>query len=350
MDREACSVLTENRKPTLNDVAHAAGVSTATVSRCLNEPARVISATRERVMKAVEELGYTPDFGGRALASRRTNTIGAVIPTMENAIFARGIQAFQEALSEAGVTLLVASSGYDPDQEMAQIQSLVSRGADGLLLIGSARRTETLTFLKRRGIPYVLAWNLGNSEGHFIGFDNAAAAAQMTRKVIDLGHRHIAMIAGITKMNDRAADRRSGVMHALRDAGYDMDNFVVMEAPYTFEDGSLVFEELMRRRPQPTAVICGNDVLAVGAIKRAKALGLRVPGDVSITGFDDIDIASFVEPGLTTVHVPHRRMGSAAAQQLLALIAGEEVESKIEIGVQIIMRESLGPVPAAQVA
>ena len=123
-----------------------------------------------------------------------------------------------------------------------------------------------------------------------------------------------------------------------------------MEAPYTFEDGSLVFEELMRRRPQPTAVICGNDVLAVGAIKRAKALGLRVPGDVSITGFDDIDIASFVEPGLTTVHVPHRRMGSAAAQQLLALIAGEEVESKIEIGVQIIMRESLGPVPAAQVA
>ena len=131
--------MNEFAKPTLDDVARAAGVSTATVSRCLNAPDRVIATTRERVMQAVEALGYTPDFGGRALASRRTNTVGAIIPTMDNAIFARGLQSFQEALSRFGKTLLVASSGYSPAREREQMEVMASRGVDGLLLIGSAR-------------------------------------------------------------------------------------------------------------------------------------------------------------------------------------------------------------------
>lgn len=335
----------DSPRPTLSDVARAAGVSTATVSRCLNEPALVVQATRERVLRAVEELGYTPDFSGRALASRRTNTVGAVIPTMENAIFARGIQAFQEALSNSGVTLLVASSGYDPEQEARQVQALIGRGADGLLLIGAARPASTYDLLKRRGMPYVLAWNLGSGDDPFVGFDNAEAAARMTREVLAMGHRDIAMIAGVTAMNDRAADRLRGVRKALGEAGLDADAMPVVEAPYSFEDGSRAFEALMQRHPRPSAVICGNDVLAVGAIKRAKSMGLAIPDDVSITGFDDIDIASFVTPALTTVHVPHRRMGSAAAQLLLQLIAGERARRRVEIGVELRMRGSLGPVP-----
>ncbi|MFP1631157.1 LacI family DNA-binding transcriptional regulator [Zhengella sp. ZM62] len=336
----------DSPRPTLSDVARAAGVSTATVSRCLNEPGLVVQATRERVLRAVEELGYTPDFSGRALASRRTNTVGAVIPTMENAIFARGIQAFQEALSAAGVTLLVASSGYDPEQEALQVRTLIGRGADGLLLIGAARPASTYELLKRRDMPFVLAWNLGASDDPFVGFDNADAAAQMTRKVLEMGHRDIAMIAGVTAMNDRAADRVSGVRRALREAGIDADALPVIEAPYSFEDGSRAFEALMQRHPRPTAVICGNDVLAVGAIKRARSMGMSVPGDVSITGFDDIDIASFVTPALTTVHVPHRRMGTAAAHLLLQLIAGESAKRRVEIDVEMRMRGSLGPAPA----
>lgn len=337
--------MNETYRPTLNDVARAAGVSTATVSRCLNEPGRVTAATRERVLRAVDELGYTPDFGGRALAARRTNTVGAVIPTMENAIFARGIQAFQEALSEAGVTLLVASSGYNTDQEAVQIRTLVGRGADGLLLIGSARPPSTYEYLRRRGTPYVLTWNLGDTTHHFIGFDNARAASEIAAKVIEIGHRHIAMIAGVTSMNDRATDRVQGVRSAIRRNGLNPEALEVIEAPYTFEGGADAFETLVKRSPRPTAVICGNDVLAVGAISRAKSFGLKVPDDVSITGFDDIDIAEVVEPPLTTVHVPHRRMGAAAAHMLLQLIAGESTESKIEIGVEITVRDSLGPPP-----
>lgn len=337
--------MTRTFKPTLSDVARAAGVSTATVSRCLNVPGLVVPKTRKRVLNAVRELGYTPDFGGRALASRRTDTVGAVIPTMENAIFARGLQAFQETLSESGITLLVASSGYNTAREADQIRTLVSRGADGLLLIGSARPKSTYEYLHRRGIPYVLTWNLGNTDDHYIGFDNARAAEEITAKVIEYGHRAIAMIAGITCMNDRASDRVAGVKNALLQAGLEVASLRVIEAAYTIEDGADALETLVKSDPRPTAVICGNDVLAVGAVNRAKTLGLNVPGDISVTGFDDIDIASVIEPALTTIHVPHRRMGSAAAHTLLRKIAGEETDRKIGIGVELTIRGSLGPPP-----
>ena len=146
-----------NTSPTLSDVAKRADVSTATVSRCFNEPDRVVPETRNRVMRAVEELSYTPNFGGRVLASRRTNTVGAIIPTMENAIFARGLQAFEEALALEGYTLLVASTGYDPEREFEQIKKLVARGSDGLLLIGWERSEKVFNFLKTSevGLPTI---------------------------------------------------------------------------------------------------------------------------------------------------------------------------------------------------
>lgn len=335
--------MNEFAKPTLDDVARAAGVSTATVSRCLNAPDRVIAATRERVMQAVEALGYTPDFGGRALASRRTNTVGAIIPTMDNAIFARGLQSFQEALSRFGKTLLVASSGYSPAREREQMEVMASRGVDGLLLIGSARPEASIAFLRRRGIPFLGAWNLGGEDGYFVGFDNRAAAAGLTEAVLARGHRRLAMIAGITEMNDRAADRVEGVLAAAEQAGIGADQLPVIEAAYTFDDGAKAFGELMALSPRPTAVLCGNDVLAVGAMQKARDLGLRVPGDVSITGFDDIDLAGVVDPKLTTVRVPHNRMGQAAAEMLIRLINKEQVERRIEIPTEIIERGTLGP-------
>ncbi|PHR23244.1 MAG: LacI family transcriptional regulator [Hoeflea sp.] len=332
-------------KPTLDDVARAAGVSTATVSRCLNAPDRVIAPTRERVMKAVEALGYTPDFGGRALASRRTNTVGAIIPTMDNAIFARGLQSFQEALSKFGKTLLVASSGYSPAREREQMEVMAGRGVDGMLLIGSARPDSSVDFLRRRGIPFLGAWNLGDAEGYFVGFDNHAAAAELTQMVLDKGHRRLAMIAGISQMNDRAADRMEGVRATAERAGIARAQLPVIEAAYTFDDGARAFGELMALSPRPTAVMCGNDVLAVGAMQKARELGLGVPEDVSITGFDDIDLASVVAPKLTTIRVPHRRMGEAAAEMLIKLINKQPVERQIEIPTAIVERDTLGPPP-----
>ena len=330
--------------PTLHDVARLAKVSTATVSRCFNTPDLVSAPTREVVMRAVDELGYTPHFGGRALASNRSNTMGAVIPTMENAIFARGLQAFQETLGEAGVTLLAASSGYDPEREFEQIRALVGRGADGLLLIGVARPETTYAFLEQRRIPYVLAWSYRPDETRcFVGFDNRQAASEMTRRVIALGHRRIAMIAGITHNNDRASDRVAGVRDALNEADLAGRDLRIVEARYSLNAGRRACAELLEQRPRPSAIICGNDVLAVGAITHARELGLRVPGALSVTGFDDIELARAVDPTLTTIHVPHRRMGKAAARALLAIRDGVTDCPGSLLETQLVMRGSLAP-------
>ncbi|MDA7946200.1 MAG: LacI family DNA-binding transcriptional regulator [Hyphomicrobiaceae bacterium] len=331
--------------PTLEDVASRAGVSTATVSRCLNSPEKVVDHTREKVMSAVDELGYTPHFGGRALASRTTNTAGAVIPTMDNAIFACALQAFQKELASAGMTLLVASSDYSPSHEFEQICTLVERGADGLLLIGADRPKTSYDYLDKRGIPYVVAWtNHSDQAACCVGFDNRLAAKRMAEHVIAHGHRNIAMISGITEGNDRAAERVHGVRDALADAEINPDAFKVVEVNYSLDAAGRAFDKLITTSPPPTAVVCGNDVLAAGAVTRAKARGLRVPKDISIVGFDDIELASVIEPKLTTVHVPHRRMGVAAAKCLLDMRELERTIPGREFMTEIIERESLGPV------
>jgi LacI family transcriptional regulator len=330
--------------PTLHDVARHAGVSTATVSRALNEPERVTEKTREKVLRVVEQLGYTPHFGGRALVSNRSNTMGAVIPTMDNAIFARGIQAFQETLAKAGVTLLVASSSYDPERELDQIRALVSRGTDALMLIGTERPAESYAMLNRRRIPYVLAWSYqADADECFVGFDNRAAAAAMAREVLARGHRRIGMIAGITAANDRAHDRVEGVRAAVQAAPFSGPDMPIVEAVYSLDGGAQAMEKLLARDPSITAVLCGNDVLAVGAIQHAKAQRLNVPGDISITGFDDIELASVVDPGLTTVHVPHTRMGEAAANALLSMRDGSHNVGAVKLETHVIVRASLGP-------
>ncbi len=330
--------------PKLQDVARLAGVSTATVSRCFNEPDKVVNKTREKVMRIVEELGYTPHFGGRALASNRSNTVGAIIPTMENAIFARGLQTFQETLADSGVTMLVASTGYDPEREYQQIRTLLSQGADGLLLIGSARPEKTYEFLERRKIPYVITWNYKFDSSCFnVGFNNRKAAALLAQCVIDFGHTNIAMISAPREHNDRARDRVGGTQDAMKASGLSPDGLAIETTKYSLKNGGLAFEKLMTRTPRPTAVICGNDVLGAGAIAKAKEMGLKIPDDVSITGFDDIDISEVVDPKLTTVHVPHRRMGEAAARMLLDILNGQKECQSIELETQLVMRGSLGP-------
>jgi len=328
--------------PTLEDVAREAGVSTATVSRSLNSPDSVAEKTLLRVQAAVRLLGYSPNFGARALAAKRTNTIGAVIPTMENAIFARGLQAFQETISKNGSTLLVASSSYRRELEEEQIRTLVARGADAILLIGEDRSDEIYEFLRKRGIPYVLAWNYRQDSKHcFVGFNNLAAAKEMANKVLDLGHSKIGMIAGLTLENDRARDRVLGVREALAEHDIPAENFKLIEVPYDFENAGDAIETLLANNPRPTAVICGNDILATGAVKRAKSIGLRVPEDISITGFDDIEVSTIIEPGLTTVHIPHREMGKIAAECLLAMRKNDNLAQSRELKPFIIERGSL---------
>ncbi len=295
-------------------------------------------------MAAVKELGYAPNFSARALAAKRTFTIGAVLPTMENAIFARGIQAFQEELHDLGYTLLVASSLYQSHVEEEQIRTLVARGADALLLIGYHRDASVYRFLEKRGVPFMIAWAYKPGEPRAaVGFDNVAAMTALARTAIEQGHQRIGCITAEQAGNDRARDRVLGIRAAMQSCGLDPQDLALVETTYSIDKGVQALEELMQRAEPPTLVMCGNDVLAAGALMAARDLGLRVPQDLSITGFDDIELAKLVDPPLTTVHVPHRDMGRRAARALVDMIQDSSQPQAINLDTYLCLRGTLAP-------
>ena len=331
--------------PTLEDVAKVAGVSPATVSRSLNSPSLVSKDTLKRVKSAVETLGYTPHFGARFMSAKRTMTIGAIIPTMENAIFAKGIQAFQERLHALGYTLLISSNSYDPEIEAEQIRALASRGADGILLIGYWREKKVYEFLQQRNIPFLLAWAFAaNNALPAIGFDNRASMYQLCDQVLTMGHRNIAVISGTTEGNDRATNRLKGITERLAVAGINLENVPIIETPYDIDNGANAFEKLMTGPKRPSVVMCGNDVLAVGALQRAQEMGIAVPAEVSITGFDGIELARVVTPRLTTVCVPHSEMGRRAADELVRMVESGEAGRSYELSSEIKVEKSISAI------
>jgi LacI family transcriptional regulator len=276
------------------------------------------------------------------MAGHQTNTIGAIIPTMENAIFARGLQAFEDELGQHGFTMLVASTGYSAEKEEQQVRSLVARGADALLLIGHSRAPEIYRFLEAQNIPVIITWAFDpTSERPSIGFNNKSAMREMAVQVIEMGHERLALISAETASNDRALERHRGVVAAMFDKGLPIENLIYLETIYGVEQGATAFEQLMQAHAPPTAVFCGNDVLAVGALRKARELGIDVPGDVSIIGFDDIELAQLVHPPLTTVHVPHREMGRLAALALMNLLKEGTQPKTIELEARAVFRETL---------
>jgi LacI family transcriptional regulator len=338
---------TERSHPTIDDVARVAGVSTATVSRVLNRPESVSESLRKKVAAAVARLGYVPHAGARALMLRRSGTVGAVFPTVDNAIFAAAIDALQRRLAQSDIQLLIATSGYDEISEMRQAINLVTRGADGLVLCGLCQHPDLLRFMQQRSLPcvHVMVYE-PDGKNISVGFDNSAAIAQATKYLIDLGHRDIAMLAGVTQHNDRALQRVEGVRRAMQAAGLKLTPERLVERAYALADAREGLRQLMAHKPAPTAVICGNDVLAFGAMLEAASLGLQVPQDLSIVGFDDLEIARHLQPALSTVQVPTETMWSTAADRVVAAIRGEPVQRSTKVDVALVVRQSSGPVPS----
>lgn len=334
--------------PTVQDVAEAAGVSTATVSRVLNRPTSVRQVLREKVEAAVLRLGYVPHAGARALMLGRSATVGALFPTVDNAIFAQAIDALQRRLALDGYNLLIATTDYDPDAEMRQATNLVTRGADALAFCGAGQRPELLKLLERRGLPWVhvmVAAPTESAPGMHVGFDNARAMGQAVRYLLDLGHRRIGMLAGRTDNNDRASARVAGARSALEKAGLELPSQWCVERRYGLAEAREGLRALLATTPAPTAILCGNDVLAHGALLEAATLGIRVPEQLSIVGFDDLDMARHVQPALTTLHVPAEEMWRTAAERLLSALSGQACALNTVMNVELVVRESTGPAP-----
>lgn len=306
-------------KVTLGDVAKLAGVSTATVSRTFNEPEKVAEAIRDKVRNAAAELNWIANAAGRALASSRTRIVGAIIPTLDNEIFARQVSGMQEVLAQRNYTLFVGSTNYDPDEGVRQVRAMLGRGIEALAIVGESYPPELFRTLDEAGLPHVVTYGYSaDSTRNCIGFDNRLAFARITQHLLDLGHRHFATIFQPVENNDRVEARLRGIRESLGGAGISLPPERMLIGASSLDYGAEGFSELMAQTQRPTAIICGNDTIALGALLAAQRLKIEVPTECSITGFDDLAISSRISPGLTTMHIDNAAIGAEAARQLLS--------------------------------
>lgn len=330
----------------LRDVARVAGVSTATVSRAMNNPDAVSEELRARIASVVRHLGWVPHGAARALATRRTETIGAVFPTLSHGDFARAIQAVQKELSERGYTLLLACSEYDAEQEFRQVRKLIERGVDGLILVGEAHHPDLAELLQKNRIPYVNTFVYhAQSHGTCVGPDNRKALYKLTNYLVGLGHRSFGVVAQSTANNDRAQARLQGIRDALAEKSIAIQPRHFAEGFWGINEGRRLFRRIVETKPWPTAVMCGNAYLTVGAMLESQAMGIGVPHEISIVGYDDIEMMSELPIPITTVRVPGDEVGRRAARLLVAKLEGADSEVAFECEAEIIVRQSSGPPP-----
>jgi len=332
--------------PTQLDVAREAGVSTATVSRVVNEQGAISDDVKARVLNAIDVLNYIPDAGARALAMQQSATLGAIIPTLNNAIFAEGINAFERTAQSLGYTLILSVSQQNKVKEQHLVTKMIERGVDGLMLIGNSHHPAIYDRLKQAGVRHVCTWAYdARAQAPNIGFDNVQAMEPAVEHLMSLGHVRIGMLAGITQDNDRAAGRVEGVRKSLESRGLSLPQSHIIEVPYSITESRRAFVTLMEQQ-KLSAVICGNDVIAYGALLEAQRLGISVPGQLSLTGFDDLSLSSELNPALTTVQVHAERMGEIAATLLIEAVESQSDVQSAQLDTKLLVRQTTGPASA----
>ncbi len=331
----------------LRDVAKAAGVSTATVSRVLNDPERVSPSRRDRVLSVIQNLNWVPDGSARALSTRRTGTIGAVFPTLTHGDFARTFHVLQNELARTGQILLLALSEYDIEVEFRQVRKFIERGVDGLILVGATHHRDLAGIIAQRGLPVVQTFLYDrDSSVPTVGHDNRDAVYRLTKYLIALGHRRVAFIAQSMRNNDRAKARLQGMREALAEHGLQLNKAHFLEGHWNITEGKQMLRQLLSTDPRPTAIVCGNPHLAVGVTLEAQELGLSVPGDISIACYDDSEIIRELPVPITSVRGSSEEVGRHAVRILLELLEGENSNLSYECRAEILVRASCAPPPA----
>lgn len=330
-------------KPDIVFVAKLAGVSPATVSRVMNHPDLVHPATRKKVELAVEKSGYIRNRAAQAMHGKRSATIGLVVPTVANTIFAEVVQAFNDTVSAQGFTLLLASHGYDLDSEYRLVRKLLEHRVDALAVVGLDHSPGTFRLIEEQRVPLLAIWNyLANSPLPCIGVDNREAGRLAAEHLVALGHRRIGMVFPATFDNDRARDRKTAAMAAFRAAGIELQDHWQVEVPYSIAQAKAACLDLLAGENRPSALLCANDVIAQGAIYAAARLGIAVPASLSVIGIGDFAGSAQMEPALTTVRIPAQEVGATAGKQILAMLRASDpsymIRSRIEL--ELIMRSS----------
>ncbi len=329
----------------IKDIARAMNISYSTVSRALNNSPRVKEETREHIQRVAAEMGYLPSAVARSLVTRHTNTIGIVVTKITDLFFAEVIQGIEETALTFGQNVILTNSDGKPERELAAIQNLRERRVDGIILVAACADQESkrqLFTLSGLDTPIVIINNVhGEHIGYSIEIDNVDGGRQATRHLLDLGHRRIAHIAGPATEWD-AVERQSGYEQALHQADLIVNPALIIRGDSQPEGGLLAMQQFFSLADPPTAVFCYNDATALGAMQAAHAAGLRIPQDLSIVGFDDIALAPFFAPPLTTIDQHKREMGILAVQMVLDLLNNKAVQDCV-LPSRLVIRESTAP-------
>ncbi|AYD04415.1 LacI family DNA-binding transcriptional regulator [Neorhizobium sp. NCHU2750] len=341
------------RKPTvrIKDVALAAGVSTATVSRALSNPDKVSDETRKNVLAAVDKTGYVLDEAASNFRRQRTGSIVALLPNIANPYYSTILSAISEALAGTGYNLLVVDTNYGRRADDAALQYFTRRRTDGVIVLLGSLPADTLrTALAGPSVPPVIQvgeWPEA-PETPRVTIDNREAGRLAARHLIDLGHRDIGFASG-PRGNFTTETRLQGLRDVLEEAGLFLREDCILPGEFSLASGRAAAQVWLDMSERPTAVFCDSDEIACGFIGHVTRAGIKVPDQVSVVGFDDIEICAHIYPALTTIHQPRRAIGTTVARMMLDVIEEKPIEREnVMLDVDLVLRDSTAPPASAR--
>lgn len=310
---------------TIKDIARQAGVSHSTVSRALRDDASIPAATTTRIKRLARRLGYVPSAVARSLKTRHSGALGVVVSNIADPFLGELVRGIEDEVLEAGYSLFLADSHRDGERATAILRALAERRVEGAILCSSAITPDQLQELDQFGVPLVLVNNLvGGKFAHSLSIDDRLGGRLMTRHLLALGHRRIAYL-GNAAGGQASRDRRAGYRAELAAAGLKRTPAWELTGPSGRPEGGVAgAEAFLALQPRPTALFCFNDMMALGVLQRLKQAGLRLPADCSVGGYDDVFVAEFADPPLTTIAQPKYQLGREAARLIFSLLAGPQ--------------------------
>lgn len=326
----------------IKDIARAAGVAPSTVSRALHDHPRISQETKNRIRQLAEELGYTPSLPARSLVTRHTATIGMVITTASDPFLARLVQGVEETAERNGYSVFLSSSYRNADRELEMVRSFHERRASGIIITGSQIDDGYLQLSDQFRLPIVLT-NC-RTYTHSVYVDKVTGARQAVEHLTQLGHRRIAFVGG-RHSHRSSLERLTGYRQMLEENDLPSEDSLIFDGEGTLASGIKAAEQILAMPRPPTAIFCFNDLTAMGVVRGLNQANAEVPRDYSVVGFDDLEMALYYCPPLTTVHQPTHRLGQCAINMLLKLIREESNPQPECLPAKLVIRESTGPAP-----
>ncbi len=329
----------------LTEVAEHAGVSAMTVSRVLNKPGKVAEATRKRVEASISKLGYVPNLAANTLRRRKSGVIVALVPTIDNSIFSDTIQGISDVLERAGYQLLLGCTSYDLDKEEKLTRAQLGRRPDGVILTGTLHTDETRKLLIDAAVPVVEMWDLSDQHiDNGVGFDNFQAGFDIAQYMLSRGPAKIGYVAPTLEHEaheNRAAKRSAGIYAAFEAANQPAPLRQNVPDPMNIEESGVIAADFVASNSELHGIICSSEIVGVGALKELQRRGWKIPEQISVAGIGDANIAQLVHPGLTTIHIPGRKIGERSAEVVLGHLNNSyPTRIQDDIGFQLVVRGS----------